>query len=138
LELLKLGRQLDLLVRRYETARQRFTPVHEAHTRLLAKWRQAHPNYNDDQISAADLDIYDDLSGGIGENQDDVLNEVAGIWPAIVAIPAITIARLGVKARLVAFANEDNWDGSDEDADWGVLVVRKLVDALIKAASSGE
>src|ERR1019366_9066045 len=64
--------------------------------------------------------------------------EVNGVSRAIVAIPATTIAGLAVKARLAAFANEGCWDDSDEDADWEVLVVRKLVDAVIRvAASSG-
>ena len=138
LDLLKLGRQLDLLVQRYETARQRFIPVNEAHKRLIAKWCQAHPGYNNDQVSAAYCEIYDDLREGIGEHPDDAMGEVDGVSRAIVAIPATTIAGLAVKARLAAFANEGCWDDSDEDADWEVLVVRKLVDAVIRlAASSG-
>ena len=106
MDLLKLGRQLDLLVQRYETARQRFIPVNEAHKRLIAKWCQAHPGYNNDQVGAAYCEIYDDLCEGIGEHPDDVMNEVNGVSRAIVAIPAITIAGLAVKARLAAFANE--------------------------------
>jgi hypothetical protein len=132
LELLKLGRQLDLLAQRYEAARQRFIPVNEAHKKLLAKWRQEHPGYNDDQVMAAYIEIENVLTEGIGEHADDVMNEVDGVSRAIVAIPATTIAGLAVKARLAAFAND--WD--DSDNDWDVLTVRKLVDAVIRLASS--
>jgi hypothetical protein len=136
LELLKLGRQLDLLVQRYETARQRFIPVNDAQKRLMAKWCQAHPGYNNDQLMAAYIEIEKDLSEGIGEHPDDAMNDVDGVSRAIVAIPATTIAGLAVKARLAAFANEGSWDDSDEDADCEVLTVRKLVDAVIRLASS--
>ena len=61
-----------------------------------------------------------------------MMNEVDGVSRAIVAIPATTIAGLAVKARLAAFAND--WD--DSDNDWDVLTVRKLVDAVIRLASS--
>jgi hypothetical protein len=136
LELLRLGRQLDLLVQRFETARQRFIPVWEAHT-LCGKWLQAHPGCAEDQVTAAYLEILGDLSEGMGEHPDDVMNEVSGVSRAIVAIPATTIAGLAVKARLAAFANDgSDWNESDEDADWEVLCARKLVEAVIGVAAA--
>ena len=135
LELLKLGRKLDLLAQRYEAARQRFIPVNETHKKLLAQWKKAHPGYNDDQIMAAYIEIETVLREGVGEHPDDAMDEVDGVSRAIVAIPATTIAGLAVKARLAAFAND--WDDSDKDAeDWDVLTMRKLVDAVIRLASS--
>jgi hypothetical protein len=135
LELLKLGRQLDLLAQRWEAARQRFIPVNEAHERLLAQWKQEHPGYNKDQIMAAYIEIENILREGVGEHPDEAMDEVDGVSRAIVAIPATTIAGLAVKARLAAFANY--WDDSDKDAqDWDVLTMRNLVDAVIRLASS--
>jgi hypothetical protein len=124
-------------VQRFECARQRFIPVNEAHTKLLAEWRQTHPGYSEDQILGAYIDIYNSLREGVGEHPDDVMNDVDGVSNAIVAIPATTIAGLAVKARLAAFANAgSDWEESDKDADWEVLTARKLVEAVIQVAAS--
>lgn len=118
LELLKLGRQLDLLLQRYECARQRFIPVWEAHKRLCVK----HPGSDE-------VEILRDLSEGMGEHPDDPLGEIGDVSDAILAIPATTTAGPAAKARLAAFAAEDYWDGSAESNDWEKIVLRKLVDA---------
>jgi hypothetical protein len=125
LELLKLGRQLDLLVQRHACARQRFIPVWEAHKRLCLK----HPGSDD-------VEILRDLSEGMGEHPDRPLGEIGKVSDAILAIPATSTAGLAVKARLAAFAAEDYWDGSDKSQDWEKIVLRKLVDSVIQVAAS--
>jgi hypothetical protein len=136
-ELLKLGCQLDLLVQRYQCARQRFVPVNQVHTKMLDQWRQANPGYSEAQLAEAYADIYKQLSEAVGgEHPDDVLDESDNISRAIMAIPATTVRGLAVKARLAAFGAEEYWYDNDEDADWGVLTLRKLVDAVIQVAAS--
>jgi hypothetical protein len=37
---------------------------------------------------------------------------------------------------LAAFAADDLWTTSDEDADWDVLAMRKLLNSVIQVAAS--
>jgi hypothetical protein len=54
---------------------------------------------------------------------------------AIMAIPARTIAGLGVKARHVAYVISDHWDPPIDQIDWDARAVRSLIEAVCELAS---
>jgi hypothetical protein len=63
------------------------------------------------------------------------LVSLARIEQAIMAIPAPTIASLGVKARHVAYVISKNWDARIEQIDWDARAVRSLIEAVCDVAS---
>lgn len=66
---------------------------------------------------------------------DAVVSANVAVDRAILALPATTLAGLAVKARQAAFYASSYWNDSDEDADWDMLLVRKLIDNVIAVAS---
>jgi hypothetical protein len=138
-ELIALGRQLDIFRQRFSVAVATWAPLWEEHGRRLQEWQRLHEGYTAAQFDAAIRKINDDVFGAIEKTEqhpDDIMNESSAVSNAIVAIPAITIAGLSVKARLAAFAASNYWDENDKDADWDHLAVRKLIDAVIGVAAA--
>ena len=56
------------------------------------------------------------------------------IEQAIMAIPARTIAGLGVKARHAAYAMPEHWDAPINQIDWNARTVRLLIEAVCDVA----
>lgn len=56
------------------------------------------------------------------------------IEQAIMAIPARTIAGLGVKARHAAYAMPEHWDAPINQIDWDARAVRLLIEAVCDVA----
>ncbi len=72
---------------------------------------------------------------------DDHLNLIesmlVGLQPieqAIMAIPARTIAGLGVKARYAAHVMSEHWDAPIDQIDWDARAVRFLIEAVCNLA----
>jgi hypothetical protein len=57
------------------------------------------------------------------------------IEQAIMAIPARTIAGLGVKARHAAYVISEHWDAPIDQIDWDARAVRSLIEAVCDLAS---
>jgi hypothetical protein len=57
------------------------------------------------------------------------------IEQAIMAIPARTIAGLGVKARHAAYVISEHWDAPIDQIDWDARAVRYLIEAVCDVAS---
>jgi len=55
---------------------------------------------------------------------ETMLVSLEPIEQAIMAIPARTIAGLGVKARHVAYVISNHWDAPIDQIDWDALAVR--------------
>jgi hypothetical protein len=53
---------------------------------------------------------------------------------AIMAIPARTIAGLGVKARHAAYVMPEYWDAPIDRIDWDAQAVRLLIEAICALA----
>jgi hypothetical protein len=71
----------------------------------------------------------------VSESPDDIMNECDPVSRAIMSIPSTTLAGLAVKARLAKYEVSNYWDESDSEVDRDKLTVRKLIDAVIQAAS---
>ncbi|WP_407159446.1 hypothetical protein [Bradyrhizobium sp. STM 3557] len=56
------------------------------------------------------------------------------IEQAIMAIPARTIAGLGVKARHAAYVISEHWDAPIGQIDWDARAVRSLIEAVCDMA----
>jgi hypothetical protein len=56
------------------------------------------------------------------------------IEQAIMAIPARTIAGLGVKARHAAYVMAEHWDAPIDQIDWDARAVRFLIEAVCDVA----
>ena len=54
----------------------------------------------------------------------------------ILAVPALTLDGLAIKARVAKWAASDFWTESNEDVDWDKLCVRELIDAVIQMAAT--
>jgi hypothetical protein len=76
------------------------------------------------------------VTGHQRRHPDNIMDEIDPIGGAVMAIPALTLAGLSVKARLVKFGASTYWTESDDDADWDKLLVRKAIDAVIHAAAA--
>jgi hypothetical protein len=139
-ELIALGRQLDILRQRHAAAVATCAPLWEESGRRLEEWKRLHAGYTHIALGEVMRKINDDVGLGSIErakqHPDDIMSESDSVSRAIIAIPAITIAGLRVKARLAAFAAPNYWDENDKDADWDHLAVRKLIDAVIGVAAA--
>ena len=56
------------------------------------------------------------------------------IEQAIMALPARTIAGLGVKARYAAHVLSEHWDAPIDQMDWDARAVHFLIDAVCNLA----
>jgi hypothetical protein len=65
---------------------------------------------------------------------EDVLVSLEPIEQAIMAIPARTIAGLGVKARHAAHVVSEYWDAPIDQIDWDARAVRFLIEAVCNLA----
>src|SRR5207253_371270 len=115
-------------------------PLWEESSRRLEEWKRLHAGYSPAELGPAIRQINDDVGLGsiekANQSPTDIMNESSSVCAAIIAIPALTIAGLSVKARLAAFAASNYWDETDKDADWDHLAVRKLIDAVIGVAAA--
>jgi len=66
---------------------------------------------------------------------ESMLVSVEPIEQAIMAIPARTIAGLGVKARHAAYVISEYWDAPIDQIDWDARAVRSLIEAVCDLAS---
>jgi hypothetical protein len=66
---------------------------------------------------------------------ESMLASLEPIEQAIMAIPARTIAGLGVKARHAAYVISDHWDAPIDQIDWDARAVRSLIEAVCELAS---
>lgn len=131
-ELLALGRQYDVLARQYDDAVERWNPVWKALGQAREAVRGSLPD-------GGWLDLMKRVEARFpdkGPHPDDMSKAMFDPEAAIIAWPATTIAGLAVKAKVVRQYNESWWDASDADADYEVLVARKLIDAVIELAET--
>ena len=139
-ELIALGRRHDLIAQQYVAAVARFTPKWDEHKQLLNDWTRDNPGCSSEEHLKAHNKIADEIGlramEQSGQHPDDFMNESDPIARAILAIPAITVAGLSVKARLAAFGAKGLWDKNDDDADWADLVVRCLIDEVLHVAAA--
>jgi hypothetical protein len=63
-----------------------------------------------------------------------MLANLAPIEQAIMAIPAQTIAELGVKARHAAYVMPEYWETPIDEIDWDARAVRFLIEAVCDLA----
>jgi hypothetical protein len=63
-----------------------------------------------------------------------MLANLAPIEQAIMAIPARTIAGLGVKARHAAYVMPEYWEAPIDEIDWDAQAVRFLIEAVCDLA----
>jgi len=138
-QLIDLGRRLDVIQQQYAAAVAVCEPLHARHREMLKCWRRDHPGYTSDQFMAAFDATYDQVGlaaiGRANKHPDDLMEECSPIAHAIMSIPATTLAGLAVKARLASYHAQHFWAESDQDADWDVLVARKLIEAVIQTAA---
>jgi hypothetical protein len=66
---------------------------------------------------------------------ESMLVSLEPIEHAIMAIPARTIAGLGVKARHAAYVISEHWDAPIDQIDWDARAVRSLIEAVCDVAS---
>jgi hypothetical protein len=79
--------------------------------------------------------LYDPASpNGHLELIESMLVGLEPIEKAIMAIPARTIAGLGVKARHAAYVISEHWDAPIDKIDWDARAVRSLVEAVCDVA----
>jgi hypothetical protein len=139
-ELIELGRQLDILQQAYASAIVRYQPFWDEHQRRLRAWVAANPNRPDGDTGKEYLRLYAELGmeemDAEGAHPDGITALIDPIAKKIMALPALTIAGLSVKARLAKCAEPSLWKASDADADWGDLCVRKFIDAVIHTAAA--
>jgi hypothetical protein len=64
-----------------------------------------------------------------------MLGRLEPVERAIMAIPARTIAGLGVKARHAAYVMSEFWDAPIDQIDWDARVVRLLIEAVCESSS---
>lgn len=139
-ELLGLGQRLDDLRRRYAASRACWAPVQAEYARRWRKWQQDHPGDPGVGVYSGIMKEVDHYMAPTEPHPDHVVCApgMEDMQRAIMALPAVTLAGLAVKARLAAFAAPGMWDESDEDADWDDLCIRNLIDAVIEAAAAAE
>jgi hypothetical protein len=136
-ELLGLGRQLDQLRQAYALSHAFWGPIWVEQDKRLREWSMDHPKRTESQVRAAYVAIADELAANTTQPHPDNLLGGDGVsfQRAIMDIPATTLAGLAVKAKLAKFSASELWYLSDDDADWGDLAVRKLIDAVIDTAA---
>ncbi|HWX63919.1 hypothetical protein [Bradyrhizobium sp.] len=66
---------------------------------------------------------------------ESMLVSLEPIEQAIMAIPARSIAGLGVKARHAAYVISEHWDAPIDQIDWDARAVRSLIEAVCVVAS---
>lgn len=135
-KLLALEKQLDALIKRYEAACSFFNPLWEKDQKLMQRWCENHPNRKpgefEEWLSHSESRRLLRTAEKTHEHPDDVTRECDPVARAIMATPARTVAGLKVKAKLARFDASHMWNESDRDADWDHLVVRSLVDSVLK------
>jgi hypothetical protein len=139
-ELIELGHQHDLIAQRHAAAVARFRPKWDEHRQLMKDWKSDNPGLSSEEYMAAYNRIANEIGltamEESGLHPDDLLEESEPIARAILAIPAITVAGLSVKARLARFGADGLWDENDGAADWSDLLVRNVIDAVVHVAAS--
>jgi hypothetical protein len=68
------------------------------------------------------------------EQIEAVLGSLEPIERAIMAMPARTVAGLGVKARHAAYVMSEYWNAPIDRIDWDARAVRLLIEAVCEAA----
>lgn len=133
--LLAYGRELDRCIHDHKTTCAKYRPLWDE---LSSRLHQDELHRGEDGVTALYERIYEEVGlkalDEQGEHPDDIINRSDAPSRAILAIPALTLAGLAVKARLAKFGASHIWDESDEDADWDHLVLRNLVDAVLELA----
>lgn len=137
-ELINLGRLMDALIPQHQAARQRFLPLWGERERLMKVWLANHPGQ---RITHEDTLRISEEAGLLRAERedvhpDDIIDQLDPVSNAIIAIPALTLAGLAVKARLAKFGARHYWDAGDDDVDWDQLVMRSAIDAVIHAAAA--
>ena len=139
-ELIELGHQHDLIAQRHAAAVARFRPKWDEHLRLMKDWERDNPGRSSEENMSAYHRIANEIGltamEQSGQYPDELLGESEPIARAILAIPAITVAGLSVKARLARFGADGLWDENDDDAEWVDLLVRNVIDAVVHVAAS--
>ena len=139
-ELIELGHQHDLIAQRHAAAVARFRPKWDQHRQMMKDWESDNPGLSSEEYVEAYHRIANEIGltamEQSGQHPDNLLSESEPIARAILAIPAITVAGLSVKARLARFGADDLWDENDDDADWSDLLIRNLIDAVVHVAAS--
>jgi hypothetical protein len=144
-KLIELGQQLDPIVRRIESGREKIKKIHsqgydERFDALRAEWRRRCEAGNPDDTDW--MSRIDDLQREYGMDvllsaADDNYDALDPILNAIIEIPAVTVAGLAVKARATAAVTRgsERWD--DDDPDLDVLHLRSLIQAVLSLAETG-
>lgn len=134
-ELIRLGQQHDELVQKLKVATIKLEPLWAEHRRRMDEWKAANPQ-------GIGIDAYERLWDEVGLTEanktydaDAITDEMDPVSRKIMAIPAMTIAGLLVKARVAKYNAREFWDESYEDADWVHLQMRELCDAVIDMAA---
>lgn len=70
------------------------------------------------------------------EQIEAMLGRLEPVERAIVAMPARTIAGLGVKARHAAYVMSEYWNAPIDRIDWDARAVRLLIEAVCEAAGT--
>jgi hypothetical protein len=131
-ELLAVGRRFDTLAEQRDRSVERWEPVWQA----IQQERNTIPGTLSNDGWMALTERVEARFPERGPHPDDIAGAMNEPERAIMALPATTIAGLAVKARLAREYNRSWWDESDENADWDVLVARKLVDAVLALAEA--
>jgi hypothetical protein len=137
-ELIDLGKKLSKLTQEYYSEVARFRPLWDEHERLMNEWNEANPIHKEGEAIAAYYRINAEIGMDAAEkanHPDDVMDRIAPVSTAILAIPATTWAGVIVKAQLARFGADHFWDQSEDDTDWDKIVMRKLCDAVIDMAA---
>jgi hypothetical protein len=68
------------------------------------------------------------------EQIEAMLGRLEPVEGAVMAMPARTVAGLGVKARHAAYVMSDYWNAPIDRIDWDARAVRLLIEAVCKVA----
>ena|SRR5690348_13899942 len=133
-ELIEAGREYDRLAKIYETVLKKEEPCWQAREADIRGLKEKGP-YSDAELVAV-IERAEREHPLPSPNGDQILNLMDPIAKKILALPAHTLGGLAVKARVARFACSSFWHESDEDADWDILVARKLIEAVERVAAA--
>jgi hypothetical protein len=103
----------------------------DADSALLALGKQF------EEIAAEIQKLYNSASmDGHLEQIEAMLGRLQPVETAIMAMPARTIAGLGVKARHAAYVMSEYWNRPTDRIDWDARAVRRLIEAVCESAGT--
>ncbi|ANW05461.1 hypothetical protein LMTR13_10565 [Bradyrhizobium icense] len=90
-----------------------------------------------EEIAAEIQKLYNSASShGHLEQIEATLGRLHPVETAIMAMPARTVAGLGVKARHAAYVMSEYWNGPIDRIDWDARAVRLLIEAVCESAGT--